>query len=64
MTLPEGLPDWRLNLLTDPQTSGGLLVACAGDRAEALAARIREAGYPLARVVGSVEAGAPGVVVA
>ena len=61
--LPAGLPDWRRNLLTDPQTSGGLLVACAGDRAEALAARIREAGYPLARVIGTVEAGPAGIVV-
>src|SRR5262249_4625653 len=25
--LPEGLPDWRRDLLTDPQTSGGLLIA-------------------------------------
>lgn len=61
--LPAGLPDWRRNLLTDPQTSGGLLVACAGDKAEALAARIREAGYPLARVIGTVEAGPAGIVV-
>ena len=27
------LPDWRRHLLTDPQTSGGLLVACAPERA-------------------------------
>ena len=27
--LPGGFPDWQKKLLTDPQTSGGLLVACA-----------------------------------
>lgn len=62
--LPEGLPDWRRKLLTDPQTSGGLLVACAPGRAEEIAAGLRTAGYPLARVIGRVEAGVPGVTVA
>ena len=38
VTLPEGMPEWRRHLLTDPQTSGGLLVACAPGRAEAIAA--------------------------
>lgn len=64
VVLPEGFPDWRLKLLTDPQTSGGLLVACAGEGAEALAARLRAGGYPLAAVVGRVEAGPAGIVVA
>ncbi len=63
VTLPEGFADWRLKLLTDPQTSGGLLVSCPAGGAEALAARIRAAGYPLACVVGTAEAGPPGVVV-
>ncbi len=31
--LPAGLPEWRRMLLADPQTSGGLLIACAPDRA-------------------------------
>lgn len=42
--LPADLPDWRRHLLTDPQTSGGLLVTCAADRIgrlEAGPARIR-----------------------
>ncbi|MDP4021218.1 selenide, water dikinase SelD [Methylobacterium sp. NEAU 140] len=55
--LPAGFPDWRRHLLTDPQTSGGLLVTCAGDRAEAILARIREAGYPAAAIVGRMESG-------
>jgi selenide,water dikinase len=61
--LAAGMPDWRRHILTDPQTSGGLLIACAADRAEALAEEIRRAGYPLARRIGRVEAGPPGVTV-
>lgn len=59
--LPAGLPEWRRHLLTDPQTSGGLLVAVAPERAGALVRMIREAGYPAARVIGRAEAGAPGI---
>ena len=61
--LPAGLPDWQRHLLTDPQTSGGLLVSCAQERAAELLARIQAAGYPSARIIGSVEAGAGRVVV-
>jgi selenide, water dikinase len=59
--LPRNCPDWQRTLLTDPQTSGGLLVACAPDRAEAVCASIRAAGYPLASIIGSVSAGEPAV---
>lgn len=57
VTLPEGCPDWQRALLTDPQTSGGLLVAVAPEAAEAWVQRLHEAGYPLASVVGRVEEG-------
>jgi selenide,water dikinase len=61
IVLPDDLPVWRRTLLTDPQTSGGLLVACAPERAEMICAAIEAAGYPLARIIGSVSAG-PSVV--
>jgi selenide, water dikinase len=61
-SLPKGLQDWRRLLLTDPQTSGGLLVACDVQAGPAILARIRE-GDPRATIVGSVEAGDPIVVV-
>jgi selenide,water dikinase len=59
--LPAGLPEWQRHLLTDPQTSGGLLVACAPDRADAILKTITAAGYPAARIIGRVEEGAPEV---
>lgn len=55
--LPAGMPDWRRDLLADPQTSGGLLVSCAADSAARLCEMIRAAGYPLASIVGHAIAG-------
>jgi selenide,water dikinase len=59
--LPADCAEWQRHLLTDPQTSGGLLIACAPERAEAIAASIREAGYPAASVIGDAKPG-PGQV--
>jgi selenide,water dikinase len=64
ITLPADLPDWRRHLLTDPQTSGGLLIACAPARAEEFVRTIVAAGYPHARVIGRAAEGKPGVTVA
>ena len=44
-------------MLTDPQTSGALLVSCRPDRAADIHATIAAAGYPAARIIGHVEAG-------
>ena len=60
--LPVGIDDWRRRLLTDPQTSGGLLVACDADAATGICSRIRE-GDPRAAIIGSVQVGDPMVVV-
>ncbi len=61
--LPAGLEDWRRDLLTDPQTSGGLLIAVAGDEVPGLEAfaRINGAGFD---IVGRVVEGPPRVRVA
>lgn len=61
--LPEGTPEFWRHLLTDPQTSGGLLVACAPAEADRLVDQIRDAGFAAARRIGRVEMGAPGVAV-
>jgi selenide,water dikinase len=61
VVLPKAMQDWQRGLLTDPQTSGGLLIACAPARAAALRDEIEAAGYPRASIIGSVVKGAPAV---
>jgi selenide, water dikinase len=55
--LPAGLPDWRRDLLTDPQTSGGLLIAVAEAEAPAVLNLVRARGFSAAAVVGRMAAG-------
>ncbi|MGH6911060.1 MAG: selenide, water dikinase SelD [Phenylobacterium sp.] len=55
--LPEGLADWRRDLLTDPQTSGGLLIAVAAEAAERVLSLVRDRGFASAAVVGRVRSG-------
>lgn len=62
--LPHDFPDWRRQLLTDPQTSGGLLIACDPAHAADLVQSIIRAGYPQARVVGQAEPGGQSIRIA
>src|SRR5688572_12735332 len=55
--------DWKRKLLTDPQTSGGLLVACAPDAERAVLEVFRHKGFAEARVIGRLAAGAPRLLV-
>ena len=48
-------------LLTDPQTSGGLLVACAPEAVEAVLEIFRADGFMRACIIGDVGSGEPGV---
>ncbi|MGO9172878.1 MAG: selenide, water dikinase SelD [Rhodomicrobium sp.] len=57
--LPADFPEWRRNLLTDPQTSGGLLISCEPGRADTVLQTIVDGGYLSARVIGHVSAGDP-----
>ena len=59
--LPEKFPDWKRKLLTDPQTSGGLLVACAPELEEEVLAEFREDGFVHAARIGTLKAGEPGL---
>ncbi|RAI40753.1 selenide, water dikinase SelD [Rhodoplanes roseus] len=59
--LPADLPDWRRHVLTDPQTSGGLLIACAPERTDELLRIVVTAGYPAASRIGHVEEGPAGI---
>ena len=57
--LPSGAPDWMRKLLTDPQTSGGLLVSCASEAVAAVLQAFQQRGFDDARVIGKVYAGKP-----
>jgi selenide,water dikinase len=57
--LPSGAPEWVTKLVTDPQTSGGLLVSCAPDAAPVVLDEFRKRGFGEAAVIGRVAAGAP-----
>lgn len=55
--------DWQKAILTDPQTSGGLLVACSADAADRVLEVFRKEGFERAAVIGRLEAGEPLAVV-
>jgi len=55
--------DQELNLLCDPQTSGGLLVSVAGSKADKLMSILRRSGLTAARPVGKVLAKGPGHII-
>lgn len=59
--LADALPAHWQPLLTDPQTSGGLLVSCAPEAADAVLAAFHDAGFAQAAVVGHLRAGSPGI---
>ncbi len=56
--LPAGDATAPRKLLTDPQTAGGLLVACAPEVADAVLAVFRTEGFADAAVIGRLSAGA------
>src|SRR5438874_1567403 len=53
--MPAGFADWKRKLISDPQTSGGLLVACAQDAVPAVLKAFEGEGREIGRLV----AGAP-----
>lgn len=63
VTLPGGAPDWHKKLLTDPQTSGGLLVACEPAAVPMVLEIFRSQGFNHAIQIGQLTAGAPSVTV-
>ena len=61
--LPPGFAPQDQALLTDPQTSGGLLVACRPDSLEAVLHTFRDRGFDQAAVIGRVLEGPARLVV-
>ncbi len=63
VTLGAGLGDAEQRLLTDPQTSGGLLVSCAPDAVAAVLKIFEDDGFADAAVIGEMTEGAPQITV-
>ncbi len=59
VALPADFPGWKANLLTDPQTSGGLLAACAPEAVPDVMRIFTEHGFAGATVIGRMVAGPP-----
>lgn len=59
INMPAGDTTLQRRMLTDPQTSGGLLVACAADAAPAVMDIFKAQGFADAAVIGRLTAGAP-----
>lgn len=64
VVLAEHVRDAQRALLTDPQTSGGLLVSCTPDALQQVLATFKQYGFESACVVGRMEEGAAQVHVA
>ena len=56
VTLADG-PAWRRDLLCDPQTSGGLLIACAPDAAAEVLKLVHARGFDHSCEIGHFAAG-------
>ena len=59
--LDPGLPASARALLTDPQTSGGLLVSCAPDTVTEVLSIFLQQGFEHVSVIGEVVEGLPGI---
>jgi selenide,water dikinase len=53
------LEEWQRKFLCDPQTSGGLLVACAPEAVEAVLALFHSCGFDKVKPVGTLRSGPP-----
>lgn len=53
--------DWQIQLLADPQTSGGLLIAVAPEAMPEVLAQVQQAGFSQAAVIGECVEGSVGI---
>jgi selenide, water dikinase len=63
VTLSGSMTEVERALITDPQTSGGLLVACVADAADDVLALFRAEGFEHAAIIGQIAAGMPRIAV-
>jgi selenide,water dikinase len=59
--LAENLGDNERTLLTDPQTSGGLLVSCSPETVTEVLSIFLQQGFSHVSVIGEVVAGEPAI---
>src|SRR5258706_2841082 len=57
--MPVGAPEWKRKLISDPQTSGGLLVSCAPAAEKRVIEEFNRQGFSFARRIGAMQAGTP-----
>jgi selenide,water dikinase len=62
--MPDSFPAWKHKILTDPQTSGGLLVSCHADAVQQVLKVFSEKGFAVARPIGRLAAGPARITVA
>ena len=55
------IAEWQRDIVCDPQTSGGLLVAAAPDAARQVLDRFRAAGFAQAALIGEMREGTPDI---
>ena len=63
ITLARNLEKWQINFLTDPQTSGGLLVSCKPNQADMVLSLFHKQKYEYANVIGEMTKGIPHIYV-
>ena len=51
----EGATDWQRALMSDPQTSGGLLVSCRADAVQSVLDAFHQAGFAQAAEIGAMQ---------
>jgi selenide, water dikinase len=57
IAIVQSITDWQRALLCDPQTSGGLLVSCAAESAQAVLAAFKADGFNCATEIGHMQKG-------
>ena len=63
VVLPEAIAEWQKNMLCDPQTSGGLLIACKKEAVADVLGVFAAQGFEYAREIGVMAEGKPVVTV-
>src|SRR5262245_5829105 len=57
VSLPDGFEEWKRKLVSDPQTSGGLLVACAPHAVSSVLGEFAKRGFADTKAIGRLSAG-------